>query len=78
MPTRLMPQANTLKPQIQAPRTDAEWQRLMLATIERATLVKSRLVPGLRDAHVKGKAENFLRKLGIIHQNDLDRLFPLQ
>jgi hypothetical protein len=78
MSTRLMPKGKkTTKPAIQAPRTDAEWQRLMTTTIERAVAVKSRLLPGLRDAQAKGKAENFLRKLGIIHQNDINRLFPV-
>lgn len=74
MPTRLMNPGP--KPMIQAPKTVAEWQRLMMNTIDRAVEHKSRLVPGLRDALAKGQAENFLRRLGIIHPNDLDRLFP--
>ncbi len=76
MATRLMPQPGTLKPVIQAPKTAAEWHKLMMATITRAVEVQHRLVPGLRDALAKGQAESFLRRLGIIHQNDIDRLFP--
>jgi hypothetical protein len=64
------------KPTIQAPKSGAEWQRLMMTTIDRAVETKSRLVPGLRDALAKGQAERFLRRLGIIHPNDIDRLFP--
>lgn len=74
MPTRLMQPAQ--KPTIQAPKTAAEWGRLMTAAIERATETKSRLVVGLKDAQAKGKTEQFLRRLGIIHLNDLERLFP--
>jgi hypothetical protein len=50
----------------------------MTTTIERAVTVKSKLLPGLRDAQAKGKSENFLRKLGIIHLNDINRLFPIR
>ena len=74
MATRLMKAPE--KPKVQAPKTSPEWQRLMMAAIERATETQSRLVPGLRDALAKGQAETFLRRLGIIHQNDIDRLFP--
>lgn len=74
MPTRLM--KNAPKPAIQAPKTAAEWQHLMTATLSRATETQSKLLPGLRDAHAKGRSETYLRRLGIIHQNDLDRLFP--
>lgn len=76
MATRLMKAPPKAK--IQAPKTAIEWHKLMIATIARAGEVKSKLLPGLRDAMAKGKAENFLRKLGIIHQNDIDRLFPRQ
>ncbi len=76
MATRLM--TTPAKPAIQAPKSPAEWQRLMMNTIERATEVKSRLLPGLRDAQAKGQTEKFLRRLGIIHQNDIDRLLPRQ
>jgi hypothetical protein len=65
------------KPRIQAPRTLSEWQKLMNSAIERATETKAKLLPGLRDAQAKGQVEAFLRRLGIIHQNDIDRLFPL-
>lgn len=73
-PSRLLKPAQ--KPVIQAPKTAAEWHRLMSTTIERAVEVRSRLLTGLRDAQAKGTSESFLRRLGIIHQNDIDRLFP--
>jgi hypothetical protein len=74
MPTRLT-KAPT-KPVIQAPKTSAEWHQLMLQVISRAGAAKSKLLPGLRDALAKGKTEPFLRRLGIIHKNDIERLFP--
>jgi len=74
MATRLMKAPR--KPTIQAPKTAAEWHQLMMVAIERALESKPRLVPGLRDAHAKGLTEKFLRKLGIIHPNDIERLFP--
>jgi hypothetical protein len=74
MPTRLMKPAQ--KPTIQAPKNAAEWGRLMTAAIERAMEAKSRLVVGLKEAQAKGQTERFLRRLGIIHMNDLERLFP--
>jgi hypothetical protein len=75
MPTRLMTAPR--KPLIQAPKTAVEWQHLMRATIVRATEVKSKLLPGLMDAQAKGQGqtEQFLRRLGIIHTNDIDRIF---
>jgi hypothetical protein len=72
--TRLMKHPS--KPPIQAPATHAGWQNLMTATIARAVEVRSKLLPGLRDAQAKGQAERYLRRLGIIHQNDIERLFP--
>lgn len=74
MATRLM--NATPKPKIQAPATHAGWQNLMVSAIARAVEVRSKLLPGLRDAQAKGQAERYLRRLGIIHQNDIDRLFP--
>jgi hypothetical protein len=74
MATRLM--KAPAKPKIQAPKSAPEWQRLMMTAIDRASAANSRLVTGLRDALAKGQSEKFLRKLGIIHQNDIDRLFP--
>lgn len=63
------------KPKIQAPKTQNDWRKLMQVVIARATEVQHRLLPGLRDAQVKDQSEPFLRKLGIIHQNDIERLF---
>jgi len=73
MATRLM--KATKKPVIQAPKTAGEWSRLMMTALARATEAKSKLLPALRDAQAKGQTEKFLRRLGIIHQNDIDRLF---
>jgi hypothetical protein len=64
------------KPKIQAPQTQNDWRKLMQVVITRASEVQHRLLPGLLDAQVKGQTESFLRKLGIIHQNDIERLFP--
>lgn len=48
----------------------------MAATISRAEEIRSRHLPGLRAAQASGKAESFLRQLGIIHLADIDREFP--
>jgi hypothetical protein len=64
------------KPTIQAPTTHGGWQNLMTTVISRAVEVRSRFLPGLRDAQATNQAEMYLRRLGIIHQNDIDRLFP--
>ena len=64
------------KKKITAPKSPVEWQKLMATVLSRATETRSKLLPGLRDAQVKGQTESFLRKLGIIHQNDIERLFP--
>ena len=63
------------KRKIQAPKTVVEWSKLMTNTIARASESKSKLLPGLRDAQARGQVEPYLRRLGIIHQNDIDRLF---
>ena len=73
-PPRLMKAPVKLK--IQAPKTSAEWTKLMQAVLARASEVQSPLLPGLHDAQVRGKTEPFLRKLGIVHPNDIKRLFP--
>jgi hypothetical protein len=64
------------KPKIQAPKSPAEWTKLMQAVLARAFETHSKLLPGLREALVNGQTEPFLRKLGIIHPNDLKRIFP--
>jgi hypothetical protein len=64
------------KKKVEAPKTSVEWHKLMSTVIHRASETKHRLLPGLRDAMVKGQTEAFLRKLGIIHLNDIERLFP--
>lgn len=49
----------------------------MQATIQRAEQVGSSQVYGLRKALADGVSERFLRRLGIIHEGDIDREFPL-
>jgi hypothetical protein len=71
------PRTHTLPKQIRTPQTTNEWTRLMMAVIDRAEQVGSNHLPGLRLAQADGKAEAFLRRLGIIHTGDIERELPL-
>jgi len=68
---------NTPQKPIRTPQTSPEWARLMMAVIDRAEQIKAPNLPGLRQAQASGKAEAFLRRLGIIHTGDIDRELPL-
>lgn len=70
------PRFNQPRPQIRTPKTTREWAQLMAAAISRAEEINARSLPGLRQAQANGKAEAYLRKLGIIHLTDIDREFP--
>jgi len=59
------------------PKTTHQWAQLMRSVLARAETVKHPIVNGLREAQAKGKTEEFLRRLGIICQQDIEREFPL-
>jgi hypothetical protein len=52
------------------------WNQLMLQVIARCEKLGAPDLPGLRAALSQGKAEQLLRRLGIISQADIDREFP--
>ena len=75
-----MPQ-RILKPRVQpsvnkTPQTHHEWDHLMRRVIARATEQKDRRLAGLQGVISKGQTSKFLRKLGIICDNDILREFP--
>jgi hypothetical protein len=61
---------------IKSPGTTAEWNRLMRTVIGRAEQLRHKSLPGLREALAQGRAEQHLRRMGIIHQGDIEREFP--
>jgi hypothetical protein len=73
------PLGPTQKPQrkIQAPDRKVDWHRLMQQVIRRAEQLGDRQLEGLRRALADGKAEQTLRRMGVIHSVDIDREFPL-
>ena len=64
-------------PKVVTPKSHDEWSRLMRQVIERAEQLQHRHLPGLRASLAGGNAEKHLRTLGIIHQGDIEREFPL-
>lgn len=75
MPTRI------LKPRVKpsptkAPQSPIEWDRLMKKVIDRATQLKDRRLAGLQGVIQQGRSAVFLRKMGIICENDILREFP--
>jgi len=76
MPTRLLNQANPTLKRIQAPDRKADWMQLLVKTIQRAEGSGDRRLEGLKRALVDSQAERHLRRLGVIHDVDLDREFP--
>jgi len=61
---------------IQAPERKVDWHRLLQQVIRRAEQLGDRQLPGLRRSLADGKAEKTLRRLGIIHDGDIEREFP--
>jgi hypothetical protein len=53
-----------------------EWNTLLTLSIRKAEALQDSRLPGLRKAMVEGKAEPFLRRMGIISQVDIEREFP--
>lgn len=64
-------------PKSLAPTDRQAWQNLMLAALKRAEQVGQN-TNSMQVAYVRGQSEQALRKLGIICQADLDRLYPLK
>ncbi len=76
MPTRLLGPKPPQK-RIQVPDRKADWSQLLIKTIQRAEASNDRRLPGLRRALSDGRAESHLRLLGVIHEGDLIREFPV-
>jgi hypothetical protein len=53
-----------------------EWNTLLTLSIRRAETLRDPRLPGLRKAMQEGKAESFLRRMGIISKVDIEREFP--
>lgn len=64
-------------PKSLAPTDQQAWQNLMSAALKRAAQAGHN-TNTMQAAYVRGKSEQALRKLGIICQADLDRLYPLK
>lgn len=60
-----------------APTGPQAWQGLMTATLKRAEQLGLNTT-AMQTAYVRGQSEQALRKLGIICQADIDRLYPLK
>lgn len=79
MPTRLLNQnAQQTKRAIQAPNRRDDWKQLLTKAIARAESAGDRRAVGLKQALINGEAERHLRRLGIIHEVDLTREFPVK
>lgn len=60
---------------IQAPERKSDWQQLLKRAIQRAEASGDRRLEGLKRAMSDGKAEAHLRRIGVIHDVDIDREF---
>lgn len=58
------------------PSNPVEWERLLRKAIARAEMLQDRRVAGLKAALAQGKAEQALKRLGVIREEDLLREFP--
>jgi len=76
MAIRLLNQQTKPKRQIQAPNRKEGWKQLLRQAIQQAEKAKDPRIEGLKQAFIKDDAERYLRKLGIIHEGDLNREFP--
>jgi len=59
------------------PTRQEDWKQLLHKAIAQAESIKDRRLNGLRHALINNQAEKYLRKLGIIHEGDIKREFPL-
>lgn len=57
------------------PRTPSEWHRLMEQLLERAQKLNVNMT-AMRAAYQAGKAEEYLRREGILTLNCIDREYP--
>lgn len=76
MPSRSLKPTPKSQRKIKAPERAVDWYRLMQLVIRRAEQVGNRQLSGLRRALADGESELTLRRLGIIHEVDIDREFP--
>jgi hypothetical protein len=70
-----------LKPRAQptgnpSPKTPHEWDALMRKVMARAAQVQDRRLQGLQGVISRGETAKFLKKMGIICENDILREFP--
>jgi len=70
-----------LKPRVNptgnpTPRTPHEWDNLMRRVIARAAQVQDRRLQGLQGVISSGETSKFLKRMGIICENDILREFP--
>jgi hypothetical protein len=68
--SRVQPSTN------KTPKTHHEWDNLMRKVIARAKEQQDRRLEGLQGVIPKGQSAKFLKKLGIICENDILREFP--
>jgi len=58
------------------PKTPHEWDGLMRKVMARAVQVQDRRLQGLQGVISRGETAKFLKKMGIICENDILREFP--
>ena len=58
------------------PSTPQDWDKLMRRVMARAAYVKDRRLAGMQGIISSGKSQVYLRKMGIICENDILRVFP--
>jgi hypothetical protein len=58
------------------PKTPHEWDNLMRKVMARAAEVQDRRLQGLQGVISRGETAKFLKRLGIICENDILREFP--
>jgi hypothetical protein len=63
---------------IKLPKSHDDWHRLMLGALDAAAKSQDRRQNAMRVALASGKTEQYLRKIGVICQADIQREFPPQ
>lgn len=58
------------------PQTEREWRKLMMKVIARAEKVGDHRVGKLKEAITQGKVTTMLKRMRIICDNDISRVFP--
>jgi len=77
MPTHLLGNKPEQR-KISAPVRREEWKVLMQKAIQRAEKTQDRRLQGLRHALASNSTEAYLKKLGVIHEADIEREFPIK